>query len=991
MFCLRRFPYVALFLCLFPTHAFANPLLNLFLQRAGREAQAPDQSRTEEQRLDRRRREMVSRVENAKQRETARRESWQREALWFRKVIADNQLPQNTWIWRESARTLRLRLEIVRLCDDSTHILDKLPSALISRDQSMTLLLQALEAHLGFLHRQRKPQPELDTPQGFLALKKTRKRIQFRLRKTLQTLQKNFEEIKEIQTESETNQAALDLSKRILLNLPAQHETHPLYKLPTSKPTTNPLSKTLQRSRLHRRLLSTLQRMRFEKHRLQAELLELRLEDENLEREALRLRAETYRKMLKLLDTSIRRLSRVVEGGLFFVKKISFTTKELDRTQKKLRTFFNQAPDTPSSFRKQFIKRWTHQTQRWKAGLPILLFLAALAWFALLWLLQLPTRRWLDRLQTITQTSETLESWRFTGILSLTLLLRLRWLLFFWGVLLFLFWTLEVSSLWLETTFLFGALLVMLRTVWWLTRAFFGADAKARWAVNIDDNAANRFRNRLRLLALWTALYFVANHLLRQAEFPHVWTEILFLFYLCFNQVLVLTLLSHREAVINLLPRNRFFDRVAIVFFYRLYPLFYGGAIVLFLSYLWGYRNLVFFLTWGVLGTIAVFFIHHSVFWLLNEAIQYALRIDFDETNPSAEKKHPLRIGHLLRMLASLLLTVSFLSFSLAAWSVPGGLLAIPSLLSFPLVEYQDRVVTFLSLGYFAIALCIGIWFSRLIPRLLRTYLYPVLTLSEGAQFASSAITSYIIVFLGILVGLQFLGLGTAGALLLFLVLGIGLGFGLQGLASNFASGLIILFGRPFSVGDHIEVGEHFGEVTEISARSTTIKLPNRRLLILPNEALLNQKLINWSAASAFRDKLIVEVAHGTDPHVVHDLLIKIAKEHKEVGAQPAPVVRLRELASNAMIFSLSVTLPKPSTRFRIRSEIRMEISKRFRALGIELALPKREISLESSLKQQILDALHPLSPNQPPTDPQATAPSESPSTPEATPPNQSP
>ncbi len=226
------FAQFALFFFALPTHSFANPLLNLFLQRAGRQAQSPDHSRSEEQRLDKRRREMLSRVENAKQRETIRRENWQREAIWFRKVIADNRLPQNTWIWREGTRTLQLRLEIVRLCDDSIHLLDKLPSALISRDQSMTLLLQSLEAHLGFQHRQRNPQAELDSPQSFLTLKKTRKRIELRLRKTLQTLAKNFEELKEIQTESETNQAALDLAKRILLNLPARHETHPLVQTP---------------------------------------------------------------------------------------------------------------------------------------------------------------------------------------------------------------------------------------------------------------------------------------------------------------------------------------------------------------------------------------------------------------------------------------------------------------------------------------------------------------------------------------------------------------------------------------------------------------------------------------------------------------------------------------------------------------------------------------------------------------------------------------
>ncbi|MCB9638519.1 MAG: mechanosensitive ion channel [Myxococcales bacterium] len=957
---MRFFLFYLTFACvaLSSTSASANPLLNFFIQRAGKPNAQQGALNAEEQRLENRRREMVSRVENAKQRETLRKESWLREITWFRKVITDHRHPKNTWLWRETARTISLRLEIVQLSDDSISIIDKLPSALASRDQSMTLLLQVLETHLNFLHRQRNPQAELETPQNFLSLKKMRKRLRRRLTKTLQTLQRNGEELREIQAASEINQNALDLAKRALLTLPTQ-----VPKPPVTQPATNPTSQlgniAYQRNRLRRRLQNINRRLRFEKLRLQAELFELRLEDETLEREALRLRINTYRQMLKLLDTSIKRLSRVVEGGLFYVRKISVLPEQLATTQQKLYTLWRQVPALPSILWGSLSKQWNYQYTRWGAGLPSLIFFAVLVWLLLLWLGSIQTQRQLERLQGLTDLSETLERWRHAGLLLLTLLLRFRWLLFCWGLALFIFWTLETAKDWFDTTLLIGLALFLVRGIWLITGLFFARDPNIRWARHISKKSADRFRRRFRLLVLVTAIYIVINHFLKKSGLPIIWEEVLFLLYLCFNQTILLTLLSYREAVINTIPRERFLDRVAIIVLYHLYPLLYLGAIGLFISYIWGYRNLVYFLTWGVVGTALLFVIHHSAFWLLGELVWFALRVNPQEEANTPEKRQKLRLARLLRILLGSLLSLSFLSLALASWSIPGGLLAVPNILSFPLIEYQGRSVTILSIGYFAITLSIGIWLSRVVPRQLQDYLYPVLSLSEGAQFAFNAMTSYVIIFLSILVGLQFLGAGIGGALLLFAILGIGVGFGLQSIASNFISGLIILFGRPFSVGDHIEIGSHFGRVTKISARSTTIELPNRRLLLLPNANLLNSQVINWSAASAYRDKLTIEVTHGTDPKVVQDLLIKIAKEHKEVGAQPAPVVRLTELASNAMFFSLSITLPAPKARYRIRSELRMEISRRFQEAGISLALPKREISLEQKLKQEFFEQFH--------------------------------
>ncbi|MEM1010478.1 MAG: mechanosensitive ion channel domain-containing protein, partial [Myxococcota bacterium] len=210
--------------------------------------------------------------------------------------------------------------------------------------------------------------------------------------------------------------------------------------------------------------------------------------------------------------------------------------------------------------------------------------------------------------------------------------------------------------------------------------------------------------------------------------------------------------------------------------------------------------------------------------------------------------------------------------------------------------------------------------------------------LTEGTLFVSTRVFSYAVVFFVVLLCLQWLKLGPQGKTTLLLVLAIGVGFGLQNLASNFISGLILLFGRPISVGDHIELGSHFGRVKKIGTRSTLLELPTKRMLLIPNSHLLSSQVINWTTGVAFREKVLVEVAYGVDPKHVEEILIEVATRHQDIPVAPKPTVRLRELSLQSMIFSLSISLPSPGKRGRIRSDLRMEIHRRFHEEGIEFA-----------------------------------------------------
>src|SRR5262245_33767361 len=111
------------------------------------------------------------------------------------------------------------------------------------------------------------------------------------------------------------------------------------------------------------------------------------------------------------------------------------------------------------------------------------------------------------------------------------------------------------------------------------------------------------------------------------------------------------------------------------------------------------------------------------------------------------------------------------------------------------------------------------------------------------------------IVHVGLLTLAVVIVLGSAGIDLTALAwfsgaVGVGLGFGLQKIIANFVSGIILLSDRSIKPGDVITIGEHFGWVSRMGARYTSVDLKDGRELLVPNEDLITQRVINWSYTS---------------------------------------------------------------------------------------------------------------------------------------------
>ena len=263
--------------------------------------------------------------------------------------------------------------------------------------------------------------------------------------------------------------------------------------------------------------------------------------------------------------------------------------------------------------------------------------------------------------------------------------------------------------------------------------------------------------------------------------------------------------------------------------------------------------------------------------------------------------------------------------------------------LNYNLFALGDAKITPLSILYLVLLSAALIYLSRKIKTLLLSRVLQRTSLDIGAQQAIGTITRYLVLFVGFLIILQTVGINLTSVNVLAGAVGIGIGLGLQNIANNFISGLIILFERPIKVGDRVEVDKVFGEVTAIGARSTRIKTNDNFSIIVPNSKFISENVTNLSLyGNIVRFRIPVKVAYDSDTDLVERLLLEVAKENGDVVADPPPTVRLVEFGENALRFELRAwsrsRLHRPGT---LKSNLNLAIIRKFRQHDVVIPVSK--------------------------------------------------
>ena len=239
---------------------------------------------------------------------------------------------------------------------------------------------------------------------------------------------------------------------------------------------------------------------------------------------------------------------------------------------------------------------------------------------------------------------------------------------------------------------------------------------------------------------------------------------------------------------------------------------------------------------------------------------------------------------------------------------------------------------------------------GRNLPGLLEVILLNRLPLDPGARYAYSTVCRYAITAIGIIIVFNTIGIKWAKLQWLIAALSVGLGFGLQEIVANFVCGLIVLFERPFRIGDTVTIGDVSGTVTRIRIRATTVADWDRKELIVPNKEFIVGRLINWSLSdNIVRRKVPVGIAYGSDTDLAEDLLIKVANSNPLVSKSPEPKAVFLGFGDNALNFELRVYIKNVDDWIPMLHSLNRAIDKAFRQAGVTIAFPQRDMHLDAT------------------------------------------
>lgn len=199
-----------------------------------------------------------------------------------------------------------------------------------------------------------------------------------------------------------------------------------------------------------------------------------------------------------------------------------------------------------------------------------------------------------------------------------------------------------------------------------------------------------------------------------------------------------------------------------------------------------------------------------------------------------------------------------------------------------------------------------------------------------------ASIAQYVVLVATVITALGKVGVETTSLVTILASAGLAIGLALQGSLSNFASGVMILFFRPFVLGDRVTTGGHTGIIDDIGIFSTAMLTPANEKVIIPNSAVTSNTIVNFSATGTLRATIDVGVAYGADIKRVEELLKKAAAETELVLAEPEPLVLFTGLGASSLDFKVFASAQTPDFAF-MQHNLRTNIYDRLNQAEIEI------------------------------------------------------
>ena len=332
-----------------------------------------------------------------------------------------------------------------------------------------------------------------------------------------------------------------------------------------------------------------------------------------------------------------------------------------------------------------------------------------------------------------------------------------------------------------------------------------------------------------------------------------------------------------------------------------------------------------------------------------------------DVAPPPPINTKDIDVTTMTRQTSQLLQTIILLGFAGLLWMIWASL--VPALSIFDGFEVWkikdgatdtegspiDRIISLWDILQSLVILALTFIAARNLPGFLEIFVLNRLGVDPGTRYAVTTVLGYIIVATGIIIGFNQLGLQWSQLKWIATGLSVGIGFGLQKIIANFVSGLIILFERPIRIGDYVTIGDQSGTVSRIKIRATTLKDLDNLEILIPNEALISERVTNWTLSSSITRLIVnVGIAYGSDTDAARDVMLSAVRDLPKVLATPAPNVLFMGFGDSSLNFQIRVFLNTFDDRVPMTHIIHTEINKALEAAGIPIPFPQRDLNIVS-------------------------------------------
>lgn len=242
----------------------------------------------------------------------------------------------------------------------------------------------------------------------------------------------------------------------------------------------------------------------------------------------------------------------------------------------------------------------------------------------------------------------------------------------------------------------------------------------------------------------------------------------------------------------------------------------------------------------------------------------------------------------------------------------------------------------------------IGAWLIKKIKGMLKRIFDKKGTDAAIASFTMSIVSIALTIVL-IIVTIGTLGIDTTSFAALLAGGGMAIGMALNGTVQNFAGGIMILIFKPFKSGDYIEAQGFAGTVSEVTITSTKLTTVDNRIIIIPNGALSNGTINNYSDQKFRRVDLTVDVEYGTSSDAVKAVLHSIVKEDARILSEPAePFIALSSLKDSSVQFTMRLWV-KSSDYWGVYFDTTEKVYNELPKNGIHFPFPQLDVNIKQN------------------------------------------